>query len=134
MLGDGLGRSSDEPECKIVSIPVSWDLREFLLREQPNRLRNCPVCQYYFVQGTAQVQTYCDTPCRLKANPTRRARNAEYQQRLQEKRIRDDLQKVRRAKDQLWKSGIPALDLSWGLETAGISLCRWTTLRQWEIA
>jgi hypothetical protein len=112
---------------------VYWDLREFLLRDQGDRLRKCPVCKRYFVQVTARVRTYCDTPCRLTASPTRRARNAEYQQQYQERRIRDDLQKVRRAKDELWKTGVAALKLSWVLETAGISSRRWTSLRQWEI-
>jgi Family of unknown function (DUF6076) len=112
---------------------VYWDLREFFRRGQRERLRKCPVCHRYFVQVTARGQTYCDGPCRLKANLTRPTRTAEYKRRHYNKLVREDLQKVRQAKDHLREIGATALDLSWVLETAGISSRRWTSLRQWEI-
>jgi hypothetical protein len=113
---------------------IYWDLREFFQRSQPERLRKCPVCQRFFVQVTKRVQTYCDTPCRLKANLTRRERNAEYRRRYEEQRIRRDLRKVQTAKDSLGQTSERELQLSWVLQEADISKRRWTTLRQWEIA
>lgn len=109
-----------------------WDLREFLRRGKPERLHRCPTCGRYFVQMTARTQTYCDAPCRIKANPTRRAHNAEYQRRHREGKIRDDLRKVRAAKGRLRTAGVETLKLEWVLEEAGVTKRRWTSLRKWE--
>lgn len=112
---------------------IYGELREYLRRGGESRLKKCPVCSRYFVQATARAQTYCETSCQLKGNPTRQARNAAYQRqhraRDRAKRIRADLTKVREAKSRLGQD--PRLESV--LEEAGIGQRRWTTLRQWEI-
>jgi len=105
-----------------------WDLREFLRRGKPERLQQCPACRRYFVQATARAQTYCDTTCRLKANPTRREKNPVYVKRHREKQIRMDLQRIRKAKNALRRATVSDI-----LETTGIGKRRWNTLHRWEV-
>jgi hypothetical protein len=105
-----------------------WDLREFLRRGQPRRLQQCPACGRYFVQVTARAQTYCGTWCRLKANPTRSEKNPEYVKRHREGKIRDDLQRIREAKNKLGRSNLTDI-----LDVTGIGKRRWNSLQKWEM-
>jgi len=105
-----------------------WELREFLRRGQPERLHQCPACGRYFVQATVRAQSYCDTPCRLQANPTRRAKNAEYVKRHREGKIREELQRIREA-----NYALGSYTLTDFLEATGISRRRWSTLQKWEV-
>jgi hypothetical protein len=114
-----------------------WEVREFLRAGGSERLQRCLVCQRYFVQVTARAQKYCDTPCRLKDNTTRKARNVLYQRdhraRQREKEIKADLEAIRQAKARLRENGAGEFELSWILEQAELSKRRWTRARQWEI-
>ena len=107
---------------------VYWDLREFLQQHQPKHLQRCPACRQFFVQATARDQTYCGTTCRLKANPTRRAKNSEYVKRHREGKIRADLQRIREAKKTL--GSCTGTDI---LNATGINKRRWNTLQKWEV-
>ena len=107
---------------------VYWDLREFLRQHQPKRLQQCPACERYFVQATARAQLYCGTPCRLKANPTRRAKNPEYVKRHREGKIREDLHRIGEAKKTLRSCTLTDI-----LQATGISRRRWNTLQKWEV-
>lgn len=117
---------SMKPEDPLDSL--YWDLREFLRRGHPERLQQCPACGRFFVQTTARAQTYCGTTCRLKANPTRRAKNLEYVKLHREKSIRTDLQRIREAKNALGSYTLTDI-----LEVTGIGKRRWSTLQKWEI-
>jgi hypothetical protein len=64
-----------------------------------NYLHKCPVCDRYFLARTARRQIYCTDRCRLKNNPIRREQNARYQSRHREKIIKQDLEKVKAAKE-----------------------------------
>jgi hypothetical protein len=116
-----------------------WDLREFLRRGQPERLQKCPVCQHYFVRVTARPQTYCGTPCRLKANHTkeRQEQNARYQREhrrvVRKRAIENDLKRVREAKRRLRDGNLQELDLTLVLDESGITERRWNTLQRWEV-
>jgi hypothetical protein len=114
-----------------------WELREFLRAGGSERLQRCLVCQRYFVQVTTRAQKYCDTPCRLKDNPTRKARNVLYQRdyraRQREKEIKADLAAIRQAKAQIRENDAGEFDLSWVLEQAELSKRRWTRAQRWEI-
>jgi hypothetical protein len=107
---------------------VYWELREFLRRGQPERLQQCPACGQFFVQATVRAQTYCGDPCRLKANPTRKAKNREYGKRHREGKIRADLQRIREAKKTL--GSCTGTDI---LNATGINKRRWSTLQKWEV-
>jgi hypothetical protein len=89
------------------------------------------------VQRTARIQTYCSTPCRLKANPTRRTQNAAYQHRhratLREKQIKADLKRVGEIKQAFITEISESPMVEDVLERLHIGRRRWNKLVNWEI-
>jgi len=127
MPDDLLTSRNDGPD-----IILYWDVREFLREGGASRLKECAACQQYFVQVTARVTRFCSQPCRLKANPTRKANNATYQHRHREARRRRDLRRIDDAKKQYratWGAAPTVSDL---LKALDMSRHRWNALCQWE--
>lgn len=114
-----------------------WDLHWFVDSEGQSRLHKCPQCTRYFVQRTVRTQIYCDTPCRLKANPKRRAQNAEYQRThratQRERQIKAELKRVSEIKQAFITDTGESPMVEDVLARLHIGRRRWTTLVKWEI-
>jgi hypothetical protein len=113
-----------------------WELDQFLAKDGQNRLRKCPQCGRYFVQATATLKIYCETPCQQKANPTKRKQNAAnvraHRARQRQKQIKADLKRVREF-IQTFKTtrGVSPM-LEDVLKELDMGRRRWNTLVNWE--